>query len=172
VVTEPNGDVSIGEVADGFGTKVWMSGRKQGGCYTGHFQGGEYHGHGRRVWPAEDGRVLEGSFTAGESFGESTYTLYNGTKYTGNFAKGERHGLGTIEFAGGARFVGRFEKDGLGGQGKLLGVGGSVLAEGDWSSPPFKFSKLTPSGGAIIGATVSTNRGKMSVNIGPNGCLV
>ena len=50
-----SGTVEVGDCTDGYGTKVWLSGRKRGGCYTGHWKSGKYHGHGRRVWPKADG---------------------------------------------------------------------------------------------------------------------
>ena len=71
---------------------------------------------GKIIYP--DGRVAEGTFVAGQQFGEGKLTWRDGRRYEGMFLEGRSWGQGKFVAADGTQYIGMFEP-GV----KLVGMG-------------------------------------------------
>lgn len=121
------------------------------GTYTGEFQNGKPHGHGK--YKFKDGGSHEGEWKSGHRHGlgktimkdyiwEGEYenntikkgvlTWPDGKKYVGEFKRSQPHGKGEITYVDGAKYIGEVEKGECHGKGKIMWANGSSI-EGEWN---------------------------------------
>jgi hypothetical protein len=86
--------------------------------YSGDWQEGTFHGHGKYYFFNKD--VYEGDFREGARSGKGSYTTSDNCVYTGEWRDNKRHGKGSFVWPDGSSYDGEWENDMRQGKGHLL----------------------------------------------------
>lgn len=92
----------------GAGRQSWQDGRS----YEGEYVNGMFSGHGKMVWPVDDGLMIyEGQYKDDFKNGHGKFTWPSGSVYEGGWLHGRRHGRATFRARTGQQRQGFWHSD-------------------------------------------------------------